>query len=319
MRVCLTYPLYTPIYPPHLCPLSPPTRVRGPGITPLHVATCFASWPIAAALLEMGATPAVAKNGFDPLMSMSGMGRADNITKWCAKFPRWNLYRRDKAAGANAMACALLLGGTNNLNTAKALVDAGMDVTKKTAQTGTIALHNAAANSDADDSAIRYLLGLPGARALVNARMRGKSFKWKVQFMVARLLVRLGSKKAILKNVCDWPMMTPLMTAARNGNTVVIKVLVEEGGADITLRNARGLTALDLLVGGENALEETRRLLAGGGHAANVSSVQQRGGGRRGRAMSEETYKMNETPPQTVRTLTPTTLTTTETATETAT
>jgi hypothetical protein len=251
---------------------------------------------------------------------MSGMGRADNITNWCAKFPQWNLYRRDKAAGANALCVALVLSGTNNLDTAKALVDAGLDVTKKTASTGTMALHNAAANSDADDSAIRYLLGLPGVRALVNARMRGKSFKWRVQFMVARLLVRLGSKKAILRNVCDWPMMTPLMTAARNGNSAVVKVLIEEGGADITLRNARGLTALDLLVGGDNALEETRRLLATGGNTANVSNVQQRGGRQRRRAVSEEKYQTNETPPlQPTCTLTQTTLTTKETGTETVT
>ena len=138
--------------------------------------------------------------------------------------------------------------------------------------------------------------------------------------MVARLLVRLGSKKAILRNVCDWPMMTPLMTAARNGNSAVVKVLIEEGGAYITLRNARGLTALDLLVGGDNALEETRRLLATGGNTANVSNVQRRGGRQRGRAVSEEKYQSNETPPlQPTCTLTQTTLTTKETGTETVT
>ena len=43
---------------------------------------------------------------------------------------------------------------------------------------------------------------------------------------------------------------------------VINTVLVEEGGADTQLRNARGHTALDLLVGGENALEETRMLLS---------------------------------------------------------
>ena len=39
-------------------------------------------------------------------------------------------------------------------------------------------------------------------------------------------------------------------------------MLVEEGGADTQLRNARGHTALDLLEGGENAPEETRGLLS---------------------------------------------------------
>ena len=53
-----------------------------------------------------------------------------------------------------------------------------------------------------------------------------------------------------------------LIDAARNGNAAVVKVLVEEGGADTQLRNSRGHTALDLLVGGENALQETRMLLS---------------------------------------------------------
>ena len=59
--------------------------------------------------------------------------------------------------------------------------------------------------------------------------------------------------------------MTALMYAARNGNAAVIKVLVEEGGADTQLRNARGHTALDMLVGGENAMAEIRGRLVGGG------------------------------------------------------
>ena len=56
--------------------------------------------------------------------------------------------------------------------------------------------------------------------------------------------------------------MTAVMAAAVNGNAAVVKVLVEEGGADTQLRNARGHTALDLLEGGENAPEETRGLLS---------------------------------------------------------
>ena len=48
----------------------------------------------------------------------------------------------------------------------------------------------------------------------------------------------------------------------KEGRTFVsLKNSVEEGRANITLRNARGHTALDLLVAGENALAESRRLL----------------------------------------------------------
>ena len=58
--------------------------------------------------------------------------------------------------------------------------------------------------------------------------------------------------------------ITALMFAARSGNAVAVKVLVEEGGADTQLRNSRGHSALDVLVGGANALEATRMLLGGG-------------------------------------------------------
>ena len=60
----------------------------------------------------------------------------------------------------------------------------------------------------------------------------------------------------------EWSNMTALMYAARSGNAAVMEVLVEKGGADTQLRNSRGHTALDMLVGGENALEETRVLLS---------------------------------------------------------
>ena len=130
-----------------------------------------------------------------------------------------------------------------------------------TALTGTTCLHNAAANKDADAELVRYVLELPGVRALVNTPMHGRSLRWRVTYLAARLLVKLGAKKAILLEVSECSKNTALISAARNGNAAVIKVLVKEGGADIRRRNARGHTALDGLVGGANALEETRVLL----------------------------------------------------------
>ena len=79
---------------------------------------------------------------------------------------------------------------------------------------------------------------------------------------ITSAMVKLGAKKAILLEVSEWPKNTALISAARNGNAAVMKVLVEEGGADTQLRNSRGHTALDGLVGGANALEETRVLLS---------------------------------------------------------
>ena len=231
------------------------------GNTALSVAVTFASWPVVEAILEMGANPtAVTITGWDPLMLMSLVGRATNITRWCERFPAWDFSRRATSVGVTVLGVAILFG-PNKVESVKALIHAGADPLVYTAHTGTTVLHNAAANRDADAELVRYVLGLDGVLALINTPMLGRKLAWKLKFLAARLLVKLGSKKAILNNVSEWPLQTPLITAARNGNAAVIKVLVEEGGADTESRNARGRAAIDVLVGGENALEECRRLL----------------------------------------------------------
>ena len=151
------------------------------------------------------------------------------------------------------------------------LVKAGADPLSVTAWTGTTLLHNVAANIDADEDLVRYVLEIPGMRNThINTPMLGQTKMWKLRYRVARLLVRLGSKKAIMKNVSEWPMNTALSSAARNGNTAAIAVLVKEGLADATARNARGHTALDQLVGGEDALPEIRDMLGGSGGDSSV-------------------------------------------------
>ena len=197
-------------------------------------------------------------------MSMSWFGRAHNITRWCKRFPTWDFSRRDGGGGYEALGYAVGLG-PNKLEAVKALVNAGANPLEFAARTGTTYLHTVAANKDAGAELVRYLLQLPGVRALINTQQRSRTMGWKVKLLAVRLLVKLGSKKAMLLNVNEWSKLTALITAARNGNTAVMHVLVDEGGADTQLRNARGNTALDMLVGGENALGETRVLLGGGG------------------------------------------------------
>ena len=232
------------------------------GTSTLHVAAGFASWDMVEILLKMGAaTTATNIVGWDPLHTISLLGRADNCRSWCERFPGWDFEgRRATAVNATALALAVLIGG-NKVETVKGLVKAGADPLRCTAHTGCTVLHNAAANQDCDEELMRYLLEIPGVRGLVNVQQRALTFTWKVKYLAARLFVTLGSKKAILRNVSEWPLLTPLITAARNGNAAAIKVLVVEGGANTSLRNARGRAAIDVLVGGENALEECRRLL----------------------------------------------------------
>jgi ankyrin repeat protein len=57
-----------------------------------------------------------------------------------------------------------------------------------------------------------------------------------------RTLLKYGSDTAA-QDVCDY---TPLLCAARNGQADAIRVLVEEGKADVQVRDRRGRTALDL-------------------------------------------------------------------------
>ena len=166
--------------------------------------------------------------------------------------------------GATALGIAIFMG-PNKLEAVKALIKAGASPLEFTGLTGTTCLINAAANKDADAELVRYLLELPGVRALINTPMMARTLKWKATFLAARLLVKLGAKKAILLEVSDWPKNTALIGAARNGNAAAMKVLVEEGGANTQLRNARGHSALNLLVGGAKALEETRVLLGSEG------------------------------------------------------
>ena len=225
------------------------------GLTALHAAAFVASWPVVEALLGMGANPRVkARNGADPLMCMSIMARVDNITRWIERFPSWNLSRR-ATASAGLTALSLAIGvGPNKLETVKALINAGADPLALVSDVGGIVLHTVANNKDADEELVRYVLELPGVRAMINKPHRARTFKWKVICLAARLFVKLGTKKALLLEISEWSDITPLMFAARSGNAAAMKVLVgkgvKRGGADTQRRNVRGHTALDMLVGG---------------------------------------------------------------------
>ena len=166
--------------------------------------------------------------------------------------------------GGTALGFAITFG-PNKLEAVKALVKAGANPLAFTGLAGTTCLHSAAGNKDTDAELVRYLLELPGVRALINKPGRARTLKWKAILLAARLFVKMRTQNAVMVEISEWSKNTALIGAARNGNAAVMKVLVEEGGADTQLPNSRGHTALELLVGGANALEELRMLLGGGG------------------------------------------------------
>ena len=205
----------------------------------------FASWPIVAALLEMGADPLVqtAKNHFNSIHVASIIGRPLTITNWAARFPQWDWEARGTAIGITAMTCAVFWG-PNKIPTMQALIDAGADPLYRT-HSGTHILNNIAASLDSDGAMVRFALSIPGERQLVNEPIRAKTSKWVIQYNLLRLFAWLGSKKKLVQAISNWPGNRALAGAARSGNAGVLAVLVREGGADPRLKNARGRTALD--------------------------------------------------------------------------
>ena len=80
---------------------------------------------------------------------------------------------------------------------------------------------------------------------LVDVPMRPRTAGWRFCYKLTRLMVRLGSNKALFRALSLRESRTALCSAALNGNSVAVKMLVREGGANVQLRNARGLKTLD--------------------------------------------------------------------------
>ena len=235
-------------------------------------ASAIADWPVVNALLESGANPrSLAGSGWDTLQYAALLGRPRNVEGWCNYFQAqkdkggasWDINRREQIAGMSAL-CLAAVVGVNVIPVVQALVAGGAD-THYYLHTGTNILHNISLNIDATESDIEYILSLPGVKDLVDVPMRARTFKWKIRFVAARLLVRLGSKKEKLKAVASWKGQTPLCCASRNGNIGGIKLLIVNGGANRRLKNVYGDTALDQArqFAGENLHADSATLLSG--------------------------------------------------------
>ena len=213
------------------------------GTNALHIACFCASWEVVEALLALGVDPLAQCRGMGAITFASLHNRADNVAKWMERFPNFELDRMSEDGG-NALTSAVLFG-PDKLPTIKAMVEAGANVLYRI-DNGSHILHHMAANIDMDFATAQYILNLAGVRERVDVPMRAMTRKWWLRFKASRLLVKLGNKKLLLRVVSTWEGLTPLGSAARNGNTVVIEVLARDGGADPMAKNAQGLTALEL-------------------------------------------------------------------------
>jgi len=105
-------------------------------------------------------------------------------------------------------------------------------------------LHYACDNYDIDIDVVRALLNAPGSPG-VNDRTPRAWFAYRCMAFSARIAVRLGSKNKLTAWVAATTGSTALHSAARHCDIELCKFLLE-AKADPTLRNAQGLTPLEL-------------------------------------------------------------------------
>ena len=206
------------------------------GVTPVHVAAGLAGWPMVEALLDVhGVDPTVTSTrGQDAVHWASFWGEPEVVRRWCARFPNWDINRKE-STGCCALAFAVQFSSgssSNKMATVDALIKAGADTTMRT-DSGSHIMIQVAANLDADAEFTRYILSLPGARALVNTPMRPQTRTWGARYRIARCFVCLcqDNSSVLLAAVSTWQDQNALGSASRNGNMEVMEVLAKEGGA----------------------------------------------------------------------------------------
>ena len=230
------------------------------GVTPLHVAAGLAGWPMVEALLDVhGVDPTVTTTrGQDAVHWASFWGEPEVVRRWCGRFPNWDINRKE-STGCCALAFAVqFCSGPNKMATVDALIKAGADTTMRT-DSGSHIMIQVAANLDADAEFTRYILSLPGARALVNTPIRPQTRTWGARYRIARCFVCLcqDNSSVLLAAVSTWQDQNALGSASRNGNMEVMEVLAKEGGAaprwtggrrrKARLKSAQVLTTTDTL------------------------------------------------------------------------
>ena len=143
-----------------------------------------------------------------------------------------------------ALNYAVLIGPTK-VGAVEALLAGGANPAHVSDAGSTVLMH-AAQNPDSDAALVRRLLQIPEVALSVDAKFAPRTLKWKAISGGLRLAVRLGSKNSFFLHVAREYRATALHYAAADTcNVKVVRVLTEEGEAEVTARNAQGQTALE--------------------------------------------------------------------------
>jgi ankyrin repeat protein len=216
-------------------------------MTPLHAGMAFACWEVVELLLDGGADPmARDAKGSDSFMFASMFGKDANICSWVARFPDWNLERREVDLGLTALHFAAMFG-TNKRPTIELLLLSGANPLA-VADTGTSLLGFAASNPDLLPEEMQWLLHYNGKEICqhgLHLKNRPQTFKWRVVYAATRLLSRLGNTNKMVRVLARWDGCTPLHDAGQMGHHGLAGVLTA-AGASTEARTAQGLTPLQL-------------------------------------------------------------------------
>jgi len=217
--------------------------------TPLMAAMAVARFAVVELVLQAGATPyqCVAKTsaykGVDALMFAAMFGHANNVKAWLARFPTWDLGRRETTAGLDVLMIAALSGpgGNSTLATVRALLEAKANPLAEN-EIGTNTLTAACDSDSSSPDVVRELLA---AGVRVNDQQQSHTYKWKALLLAGRIATSLGTRSLLLQGLSQAEGCTPLFAAARGGKVAEIEELLW-ARADTTLRNRKGQTALDV-------------------------------------------------------------------------
>ena len=204
-------------------------------------------------LLDHGADPFETDAvGNDAFMFACVFGRTENVKFWLKRFPNWDLERKNKVVGGNALGQAVHMG-PRRVEIVKILLDNGAKLDYRTDTGGSI-LSNICSCVDGSPELIQFVFDRMShtlRKQEVNFQNQAQTFKWKAIHRIARFLVRNKlTHSGLAEGLARIGGSTALHSAVRSGDVDVVNLLLQYG-ADPSLKNALGMSSVDFCINSE--------------------------------------------------------------------